>query len=122
MSNTFSIVVAGGRKFNNYGLLRQKLDALLSVKAVTHDIVIVSGTAAGADRLGERYAAERGYSVVQFPAQWDKFGKSAGYRRNEEMAENADAVVCFWDGTSRGTKHMIDIAGAKNLPTRVINY
>ena len=59
---------------------------------------------------------------MEFPADWDKHGKSAGYKRNLEMAENADALIAFWDGESRGTKHMIDIAKEKNLLTRIIRY
>ena len=57
-----------------------------------------------------------------YPAQWKKFGKRAGYRRNEQMAEVADALIAFWDGSSRGTKHMIDIMNEKNLLVRVVEY
>jgi hypothetical protein len=86
------------------------------------DVEIVSGTAAGADTLGERYAQEKGYEVKKFPAQWDLYGKSAGYKRNQQMAEYADGLIAFWDGKSRGTKHMIDIATNKGLKVRVIRY
>ena len=116
----FRVIVAGGRDFDNYELLKDKLDKLLSLKA--SNCTIVSGAARGADNLGEVYAEEKGYLLSKFPAQWDKFGKSAGYRRNEEMAKNADGLVAFWDGQSRGTKHMIDIAKAQGLAVRVINY
>ena len=57
-----------------------------------------------------------------YPAQWDKYGKRAGYRRNEQMAEVADGLIAFWDGQSKGTKHMIDIMTEKNLPTKVVRY
>ena len=57
-----------------------------------------------------------------FIPQWDKYGKKAGYLRNVEMAENANALIAFWDGKSKGTKHMIDIATERNLPIRVIRY
>ena len=122
MKEKFRVIIAGSRGFNDYNLLEEKCDFLLSEKVKTHDIVIVSGTARGADKLGERYARERGYELEAHPADWDKYGKSAGYRRNQEMAEVADAVICFWDGTSKGTKHMIDIAKEKNLMLRVIQY
>lgn len=84
------------------------------------DVEIVSGAARGADALGERYAAERGLAVKQFPADWDRYGRSAGYRRNAEMAEYADAAVVFWDGKSKGSKHMINLAKEKGLPVRVV--
>lgn len=118
----FRIIIAGGRDFNDYNLLKEKVDNLISEKRKTHQIYIVSGKARGADSLGEKYANENGLNIVEFPADWDKHGKSAGYKRNLEMAENADALIAFWDGDSRGTKHMIDIAKEKNLPTRIIKY
>lgn len=86
------------------------------------DVEIVSGTARGADELGERYAAERGLPVKRFPADWDQYGRSAGYKRNAQMAEYADAAVIFWDEISRGSKHMIDLAKEKELPVRVVLY
>ena len=113
------IVVAGSRGFENYNLLKETLDSLIKGRPESE---IVSGTAKGADLLGEKYAAERSLQIKRFPANWDKFGKRAGYLRNEEMAKYADACVCFWDGNSKGTKSMIDLAEKHNLKTFVIRY
>ena len=74
------------------------------------ELEIVSGTARGVDQLGERYALERGLKLKKFPANWDKYGRKAGYLRNKEMAEYARILIAFWDGKSKGTKHMIDLA------------
>jgi hypothetical protein len=115
----FKVIVAGGRDFDNYDLLVEKLDALLKNK---EEVEIVSGNARGADYLGEKYAKEKGYQIKDFPADWEKYKKAAGPIRNKEMSEYADATVCFWDGESRGTKHMIDTSKKKGLPTRVVNY
>jgi hypothetical protein len=115
----FKVIIAGGRDFNDYELLCKKCDHMLSEQS---DIEIVSGKARGADSLGERYAKERGYNVKEFPAQWDMFGKSAGYRRNAEMADYADALIAFWDGESKGTNHMINLAKEKNIKIKVVNY
>ena len=115
----FKVIVAGGRDFLDYNLLEQKLDKLLINKS---DVRIISGMAKGADKLGETYASIRKLGVEVYPAEWEKFGKSAGYKRNEVMADHAEALVAFWDGKSRGTKHMIDIAKAKGLALRVIIY
>jgi hypothetical protein len=60
--------------------------------------------------------------IKRYPADWDTFGKSAGYRRNEQMAEDADALVAFWDGESKGTAHMIDTMAAMDKPVRVIRF
>jgi hypothetical protein len=76
---------------------------------------VVSGTARGVDRLGEKWADENGLSVTRFPANWDTHGRRAGYLRNEQMANYAEALLALWDGESKGTKHMIDIAVAKGL-------
>ena len=113
------VIIAGGRGFNDYDLLCRKADKILSRQS---EIEIVSGAARGADKLGERYADERGYTIKRFPADWGTFGKKAGYMRNEDMAEYADALIAFWDGTSKGTKHMIDIARNNDLKVRVITY
>ena len=113
------VIIAGARTFNDYNLLCQKCNHALSLQS---EIEIVSGTANGADKLGERYAIEKGYPIRQFPADWDKFGKGAGYRRNEEMAKYADALIAFWDGKSKGTKHMIDLAKSYKLKVKVIIF
>ena len=70
----------------------------------------------------ENNTQKRGYELQSHPADWDKYGKSAGYRRNKEMAEVADACICFWDGQSKGTKHMIDIATDMGLKVKIVNY
>jgi len=113
------VIIAGGRNFRDYDKLRESCDNILVNQK---EIEIVSGTAAGADTLGERYAQEKGYEVKKFPAQWDLYGKSAGYKRNQQMAEYADGLIAFWDGKSKGTKHMIDIANKMGLKVRVIRY
>ena len=120
---TFKVIIAGGRDFKNYNKLKNYCDKVLRSKIEEgYEIKIVSGTANGADKLGERYAKERGYEIMRFPADWNAYGKRAGYMRNKQMAENADACVCFWDGVSRGTKWMIEIAKEKELPLRVVRY
>lgn len=115
----FKVIIAGGRDFNDNELLYEKCDYLLSKQT---EIEIVSGVANGADKLGEIYANDNEYPIKQFPANWDKYGKSAGYKRNEEMAMYADALIAFWDGKSKGTKHMIELAKKHNLKISIIRY
>ena len=119
MDNCFRVIIAGGRDFTDYALLEEKMDYFLS--RVASPIVVVCGQARGADTLGEQYAKAKNYQIAYYPADWS-IGKAAGYIRNKKMAENADALVAFWDGKSRGTKHMIDLAKAKNLKIRVVSY
>ena len=113
------VIIAGSRNFDDYELLCQKADKILSKQS---EVEIVSGAAKGADKLGERYAEERGYPVKRFPADWGNHGKCAGYIRNAEMAMYADALIAFWNQNSSGTKHMIDLGELYELKVRVIKY
>ena len=112
-------IIAGGRDFTNYNALKK---ALASINFGENTLTIISGTARGADSLGEQYAKENNLKLMRFPAQWDKYGKRAGYLRNEEMCRHCDTVICFWDGKSRGTMHMINIAKQNHKPLAVFNY
>lgn len=110
------VIVAGSRNFNDYSLVEKTLlDYFKANNLHNKDIEIVSGTARGADRLGEQFAKKCGLKITRFPADWDQYGKSAGYIRNEQMAKYGDILFAFWDGTSKGTKHMIDLARKYNL-------
>jgi hypothetical protein len=113
----FKLIIAGSREFNNYSFLKDKIDFLL--KNVVEDVEIVSGAARGADTLGEQYARENNLNVKLFPADWKKYGNSAGFIRNEEMANYANACVVFWMNNSKGTKHMIDLSQKHNLKLRI---
>ena len=109
------IIIAGSRDFNDYEKLCEVCDYMLSKQS---EIEIVSGAARGADLLGEKYAKEKGYSIKQFKPDWS-IGKSAGFLRNKEMAEYADALIAFWDNKSKGTKHMINLAKEKGLKVKI---
>ena len=113
----FRLVVAGSRDFDDYALLSAELDKLLVGKT---NITIVSGTARGADRLGERYAAEHNLRIERFPAEWEKYHKGAGPIRNMKMVQSADAVIVFWDNESSGTKNIIECARKQDVPYRII--
>lgn len=114
------LIIAGGRDFTDLDMMTTRLAAILD--ETMERIVLISGTARGADATGERWAAANGVHVERYPADWNKYGKSAGYKRNTEMAKQATHCVVFWDGKSRGSKHMIDIAGEHKLELRVISY
>lgn len=120
----FKVIVAGSRTFNDYPLMKRKLDNILQNKSQEHNIEIVSGGAAGADCWGEHYAAQNGYSKKVFLADWDTYGLSAGPRRNEEMAKYAvgGGCVCFWDEVSRGTRNMIENAKKYKLNLLVVTF
>lgn len=126
------IIVAGGRDFDNFSLLMNKCIEIIATVTKEDNTIdkirIVSGGARGADKLGEQYAQIAHYDVSRYPAAWDLYGKSAGYKRNAEMAKfasedgNIGVLIAFWDGKSRGTKHMIDLAKRYGLDVHVVNY
>ena len=120
-SQYYKVLIAGGRDFTNFSLLKESVDNLLVGKADDVDIVIISGVAEGADMLGERYACEIGYEVEEFPVELTQIASSM-WSRYKEMIKTADECICFWDGKSEGTKQLIDLAGVQNINLTVINY
>lgn len=116
----YKVIIAGSRSFNDWEMMYMTCDYLFQNKYP--DIEIISGHAKGADYFGEKYAKSNNLKLTIFKADWDKYGKAAGYRRNVDMGEYTDACVVFWDGVSRGSKHMIDIMKRLNKPYRVIKY
>ncbi|MGL5316725.1 MAG: DUF2493 domain-containing protein [Peptostreptococcaceae bacterium] len=109
------VIVAGSRGIEDYQYVRSILD-----KIITEDDEIVSGMAKGIDSLAVRYAKEKGKKLHEFPADWGKHGKRAGYLRNEEMGKFADTLVAIWDGESKGTGHMIDIMRRLGKSTAIV--
>lgn len=93
------LIIAGTRTITD----REWIFKVLDNMAIKPDEVI-SGHANGADRIGELWANARGIKLTCFPADWNQYGKSAGYRRNLEMAAHGTDLIAFWDGKSRGTK------------------
>lgn len=116
---TKRVVIAGCRDYNNYDEAKEYIDFCLSNIRKKNDIVIVSGCASGADFIGERYAEENGFKIEKYPADWKTYGRSAGPKRNRQMAEISDYVICFWNGKSRGTKSMIGYAKEYSKPIKI---
>ena len=118
----YRIIIAGGRDFDDYGLLQSKCLPIIERQMVNHDVIIMSGHAKGADMLGERFAEEHGLKLEVYPADWKAHYRSAGFRRNEQMGNIANGLIAFWDGESLGTKHMIEYAKSKGLDVNVVRY
>lgn len=117
------LIIAGGRDFNDYSLLETEINSFLIENNLDKDnCAIVSGHAKGADELGELFARRNGFELLLFKANWTLYGKSAGMFRNVQMAKNSTHCLAFWDGQSRGTKHMIDMAKKYGITHRVTRY
>lgn len=118
----FRLVVAGSRDFNDYNMLCSALDEVVSELKAEYNVTIVSGTANGADKLGEKYAEKHGLKIERHPANWGRYGRGAGPIRNAEMVKESDGVVVFWNGESTGAKNIIDCAKAENHLIKVVKY
>lgn len=126
------VIIAGSRTFNDYDFLKKNcLKIFKQLKSEGYDtkretLEIISGTAKGADRLGEQFANEFNLKLIRFPADWDKLGRKAGYIRNERMAlyakKDNGVLIAFWDKSSKGTKHMIDLANKHGLRVFVVKF
>ncbi len=108
------VIIAGSRSITDPVQVAQ------AIKESGFEVTeVVSGTARGVDTLGELWAEAASVPVVRFPADWNQYGRGAGYRRNAQMAEYADALVAVWDGQSRGTNHMIEQMESRRKPVFV---
>jgi uncharacterized phage-like protein YoqJ len=117
----FQLIVAGGRDFSDTELFLQTMQQV-EQDLSEYSVSLVSGMAKGADMLGYMFARQEGITCHRFPADWNKYGKAAGFRRNQEMADFSDGLVAFWDGKSHGTKHMIETMKAQNKWIMVVRY
>lgn len=120
--NEFKLIVAGGRDFMDYTKLEEALTQVAFNVYPDKDVSIVSGRARGADAMGYHFAIENGVKAYSFPAKWKEHGQSAGFIRNSEMANFADGLLAFWDGKSRGTRHMIDTMLKMGKEVHIIEY
>lgn len=108
-----NVAVVGSRGYPDLKAVKEY------VKALPEGTTIVSGAAFGVDSAAESVARQRKLKVHSIPADWDGYGKAAGYKRNKEIVNEADRVVCFWDGTSNGTRHDIKLALEAGKPLEV---
>lgn len=118
------VIVAGGRDFKDYELLKCTLDNFQQEYGNITEVV--SGGARGSDKLGEKYANENTIPIKRFVPDWEGLGKKAGFVRNRQMGDYAKEhngmLVAFWDRQSKGTKGMIDYATKIGLKSVVAYY
>jgi len=115
------LAIIGSRDFTDFEFMETEVkNSFTNLRDID---IIVSGGARGADRLAERFAEKYEIPTLIFKADWDRHGKKAGYLRNVDIVKNADYVMAFWDGYSKGTKHSIELAqNVFGVPVKVINY
>lgn len=124
----YKIIINGSRDFYNYTYLRLILKDYIMTNQINPELIeIISGGAKGADTLAIKFAKEYNLNYKVMNADWNKYGKRAGIIRNAEMLTYAISnpndiaiLISFWNGTSKGTKHMIDISNDKGIIVKVI--
>ena len=113
------IIVAGCRYYEDYDEAKAYIEMCIKNIRKKYTLIFLSGGCRGADMLGERYAKENGFSIERYPADWQKYGKSAGPKRKLQMAKACDYVICFWDGKSHGTASIISYAKVLKMPLKI---
>lgn len=123
----FALLIVGSRSITDYRLVRDKIDKLIAPIRDKYRFIVVSGGARGVDSLAKDYARENGMEFHEMPADFDRYGKRAGYIRNEEMHRFISGYkhrgcVAFWSGKpeSKGTLHSIELASKYNNPIRFV--
>ena len=109
------LAVIGSREFKDMDLMREHIKLL-------QPSVIISGGAKGADTLAKQYAQENNLQMIEYKADWKKFGRAAGVIRNKTIIENAEHILAFWDGKTPGTKNSIDYANKLSKPITTITF
>lgn len=103
-------IIAGSRSIIDFEIIEHAIDC-----SGFHITEVVSGTAKGVDTEGEGWASLYNVPIKRFPANWKQFGRSAGHKRNAAMADYAEACIIVWDGSSPGTRNMINEAAKRGL-------
>ena len=116
------MIIAGGRDFTDTDSAADYLIKLVEENKIPDTPTIISGGARGADKVGENLAKMFDLPLEIYPADWNTYGKSAGYRRNTQMADTADVLVAFWDKSSKGTEHMIKCMQSLGKPVHILYY
>lgn len=115
------IAIVGCRDWNKEDEIKIRDKIKRCIDLLPKDTIVVSGGARGVDSWAANYAKEIGLPAPQiFLPDYEKYGKAAPFVRNKTIIENADLIIAFWDGKSKGTLHAINIAKELNKRIRII--
>lgn len=112
------VLITGSRAWVRESTIHRALDAVIHQWGT--NVIIVHGTARGADTIAGDYARSKGLRVEEHPADWNKYGKRAGYVRNAEMVTlDADVVLAFVINNSAGAMSTVKMAENKNMTIKI---
>ena len=114
---SYRVAIVGSREYDRREEFEWIMDSLMKGFDASQKITIVSGGARGADSFAAEYAKNNGLALIEHPADWERYGKRAGFVRNASIWNDADFGIAFWDGKSQGTEHSFHLAKeqGKNL-------
>ena len=116
------LMVCGSRTITDKDFIYKKIDECIAENFSAEEIIIIEGDARGVDSIAKQWAIDHNKQIEAYPAKWDLYGKSAGFRRNVDMVKACDYCLILWDGESKGTKHDIDLCKQLNKPYTMHNY
>lgn len=118
----YKVIVAGNSDFHDNGIFKQKLDHYLSEKIKTHNVIILVGTSMYTKELIMEYAYEKHIQVEEHKAKWGEYYENGAMYSVDEMINEADAVIAFWNKQGTITRELINKAKSKGIPCKVIEY
>lgn len=122
LKDEYRVIIAGSSSFCDYVLFKKKCEYYLSAKMNSHKITVLCGTSTNTKSFINKYCYENSMNVEPYYAYWDKYGQDAAYRSNERMIKHADALIAFWDGESKVTCDLINLAKLNGLKVAVVKY
>ena len=111
------LAIVGSRTFSDYEQFKKSISDNYDINDID---CIISGGAKGADLLGKQFATENHIKLIEYLPEWDKYGKSAGFKRNELIWREADEGIAFWNGESKGTQHSFKLAEKLNKKIKIV--
>lgn len=119
-----TILVSGSRDWHDETVIYGALDEICTLWGVTsaNDVLVVHGACpTGADHIADMWAKYRGVRTETYPADWQQYGKRAGYLRNKDMVDRgADVALVFNKNNSKGTSMLRDLA--VNAGINIVEY
>ena len=110
------VAIIGSREVGKIDFA-QELERLINLQ---QGDIVISGGAKGIDSFAAQYAKEKGFRLIEIRPDFEKNGRSATFIRNRTIVDNADMVIAFWDGASKGTKYTIDYAKRNDVKTLIV--
>lgn len=121
INDIFYLGIVGSRSFSDYEMFKKNISKIVEKLLLKcNSVVFVSGGAIGADSFARDYAKENNIQIIEILPEWDKYGKSAGFKRNQLIIDKSDLLVAFWDGHSKGTFHDMKLMNIKKQNRLII--